>query len=250
MKKMKFILTMAVMTGMVAFAGCGKEASEAESENKDASAVTQEADEQQNTLAEENQSTEVTDNDSQQTSVPDIFTEADEDWNYVLLDNQEYAYLFELKYDETSYEEYATIVCQGMDGTYWTYETEKYEVGQYARVELLESTVNSININDGGTIVSLDITDGHILWENSDYQGSGSVCTMDENDNLYVAGTESPDLLVVDKNGKTLHRVGAFGDYFWPYAMSIENDTLTILFDCDDNAMVTVNINDYSYTIY
>lgn len=242
MKKMKLILTMAVVAGMVALGGCGNTGVDADTQ--------QTVNEQQNAAAEEKQLAEVTVNNSQQTSVPDIFTDVDEDWNYVMVNNQEYAYLFELKYDETSYEEYATIVCQGTDGTYWTYESEKYEVGQYARVELLESTVNSININDGGTIVSMDITDGHILWKNSDYQGSGSVCTMDENDNLYVAGTESPDLLVVDKNGNTLHRVGAFGDYFWPYEMSIENDTLTILFDCDDNAKVTVNINDYSYTIY
>ena len=254
MKKTKFILTMAAMTSLVAFTGCSAEITFKDSESTATPTIAIEASMEDN--VGNNQQTHVTvmqtesSTVSQADSVADIFTNPDGNWNYALPGDEEFAYLFEVKYDETTYKEYATITCQGDKGTCWTYETDKYEVGQSSAVELLEGLADCIYINDGGTVTAINITDGKVLWENDDYQGSGSVCTMDGNGNLYVAGYDAPGLMVIDSNGKTLHRVAQFGDYFWPYEMSIEDNMLTILFDSADNAKAVIDIRDYSYTIY
>ena len=95
----------------------------------------------------------------------------------------------------------------------------------------------------------MNIEDGRVLWQNSDFQGSGSVSALDEEGNLYVAGYEAPALIILDTNGNTLCKVVQFADYFWPYEMDIEDNMLTILFDSADNAKVTMDIRDYSYTV-
>lgn len=179
----------------------------------------------------------------------DIFTNVDEDWNYVLTEEEELAYHFEIKVDEVTYQEYARIICKGDKGTYWEYETGKFEVAQSAMVEHIACSpcANCIYINEGGTITALNLTDGRILWQNSDYQGSGSISAFDEKDNIYIAGYDSPGLIVIDANGNTLHKVQQFEDYFWPYEMYLEDDTLTIVFDSEDNAQITMDIRDYSY---
>ena len=182
-------------------------------------------------------------------AIQDIFLNPSEDWNYALPGEEEFAYSFELHYDESTCQEYATIVCYGDKGAYWEYETDKYEVAQYERLELLESTAFCIYLNEGGTITALNIEDGRVLWQNSDYKGSGSVSTLDEEGNLYVAGYEAPALMILDPNGNTLCKVEQFADYYWPYEMDIEDNMLTILFDSADSAKVAMDIRDYSYTI-
>jgi len=181
----------------------------------------------------------------------DIFTNVDEDWNYVLTEEEELAYHFEIKVDEVTYQEYARIICKGDKGTYWEYETGKFEVAQSAMVEHIACSpcANCIYINEGGTITALNLNDGRILWQNNDYQGSGSISAFDEKDNIYIAGYDSPGLIVIDVNGNTLHKVQQFEDYFWPYEMYLEGDTLTILFDSEDNAKITMDIRDYSYKV-
>jgi hypothetical protein len=264
MKKSKIILTMATMASMLALMGCNTEISLKDSQGQETSTIVIETSMEENTESNivVNNATQNSDEnshenyageiqtDSQQGEVADIFTEVNEDWNYVLTPDEEFAYLFEVKYDESTSKEYATIVCQGEKGEYWTYETDKYEVGQCSSLEILESPVNVIYLNEGGTIKALNISDGKILWQNSEYCGSGTVCTMDEDDNLYVAGFDSPSLMIIDPNGQTLLRVPQFAEYFWPYDMYIEDNMLTILFDSEENAKVVMDIRDYSYTIH
>ena len=180
----------------------------------------------------------------------DVFVNGAEDWNYVMQENEEFAYNFELLHDEATYQEYATITCMGDKGTYWEYKTGKYEVAQSAMVELVGVTPYCLYVNEGGTITALNIADGKILWQNSEYQGSGSICTFDNNDNLYVAAYAGPALMIIDPNGNTLCKVEQFADYMWPYEMYFEDDNmLTIHFDSVDNAKITMDIRDYSYTI-
>lgn len=263
MKKTKLILTTVSIASILALTGCNAEMSLQDSTGEETSTIVIETEMEETTETntvdtnatnnEENGNDNLTgeiQTDSAQDVVADVFTEVNEDWNYVLTSDGEFAYLFEVKYEEATSKEYATIVCQGEKGEYWTYETDKYEIGQSTSLEILESPVSAIYLNEGGTIKALNISDGNILWQNNEYCGSGTVCTMDEDDNLYVAGFDSPSLMIIDPNGQTLLRVPQFADYFWPYDMYIEDNMLTIHFDCGENAKVVMDIRDYSYNIY
>ena len=257
MKKSKIILTMATMASVLALTGCNAEITLQDSTGEEMSTIVIETSTEEDMETNEVTNTETvvtntTGNNvgNDQEDFTEEVTEGNEDWNYVLTPDEEFAYLFEVKYDESTSKEYATIVCQGERGEYWTYETDKYEVGQCSSLEILESPVNVIYLNEGGIIKALNISDGKILWQNSEYCGSGTVCTMDEDDNLYVAGFDSPSLMIIDPNGQTLLRVPQFAEYFWPYDMYIEDNMLTILFDSEENAKVVMDIRDYSYTIH
>jgi len=278
--KRKMILTMVAMASMAAFAGCSSEVSLSDSKNTGTSTVVIEASMENNaetgnattngtqnnaeaSTASTNSTQNTTENNQndyiielqsesndfmQAEEEEEISDELGENGQYVIA-GEEFTYFFEPKYDENACKEYATITCYGDKGSYWMYETDKYDVGQCSTVEFLESQAECIFINEGGTIIALDATNGNILWQNSEYQGSGSVSTMDEKGYLYVAGYFSPALMIIDTNGNTVYRVAQFGDYFWPYDMFLEDNMLTILFDSADNAKVIMDIRDYSYTI-
>ena len=273
MKRTKMILTIAAMIGAVSLTGCSTKVTIDSGDTNGTTSIQIETDATESTTAPtqkealtNNQSTTENKTISTMTneSQTEIFTEeftmepttdwntaldADKEWNFALPAEEELAYSFNLKTDDSTYQEYATIICQGDQGTYWEYETAKYEVAQCSSVELIAATASCIYINEGGTITAINLTDGKVLWRNSDYQGSGTVSEMDEDGNLYLAGYYSPALLILDPNGNTLLKVDEFADYFWPYEMSIEGNQLTIKYDCDDNAKVTMNITDHSYTI-
>lgn len=273
MKRTKLIVTMAAMIGAVSLTGCsakvtidnsdatGATTIKVETEATESTAVAskkENATSNQNTSEEKFASTSTT-SKQENASADDFIMEpvtdwstaldAEKEWYFALPGAEELAYSFNYQIDETTYQEYATIICQGEKGTYWEYETAKFEVAQCSMVEHLATTANCIYINEGGTVTALNLTDGNILWRNSDYQGSGTLCELDEEGNLYLAGYDSPALVIIDPNGNTLLEVDQFAEYFWPYEMSITGNQLTIMYDCEDNAKVTMDITDHSYTI-
>ncbi|MBE5866166.1 MAG: hypothetical protein E7292_08145 [Lachnospiraceae bacterium] len=163
---------------------------------------------------------------------------------------EEFAISFDYKIDESTGKEYAIVSGMGDRGSCWTYETGKFDVGQCNSVEYLSSPAGRVYVNEGGTIVALDAYDGSVIWENSTYQGSGSVSTVDMNDNLYLSSYFDSTLLVIDKDGNVVQNLACYGDYFWPACMAFDQeDMLVITFDCDENASVTVNPKDFTYTI-
>ncbi len=159
------------------------------------------------------------------------------------------SWTFDVKIDEATNQEYGILSVKNENGAEWTYETEIYDVSQCTQLEKLTSPEDVIYINEAGTIIAFDKATGSILWKNSDYQGSGTTCILDDNGTLYACGYLTPDLFVMGRDGATLFREEQFHpDYFWPYEMTLANDTLTILFESEENASISVNINDYSYT--
>lgn len=266
MKRTKMILTLAAMIGAVSLTGCSTKVTIDSGASNGTTSIQIETDATENTVTQTKN--ETTENETQATSASatenNTFTEefvmdpvtdwsttldADKEWHFALPAEEELAYSFNLQTDESTYQEYATIICQGEKGIYWVYETDRFEVAQCSNVELIASTASCIYINEGGTITAINLTDGKVLWRNSDYQGGGTVSEMDDDGNLYLAGYFSPALLILDPNGNTIIKVDEFADYFWPYEMTIDGNQLTIKYDCDDNAKVTMDITDHSYTI-
>ena len=263
MKRTKMILTLAAMIGAVSLTGCSAKVTIDDGETTGTTSINIETNATTNTATQvKKESTEskqdtssVKENSNAEEFVMTPTTDwsttldADKEWHFALPAEEELAYSFNLKTDENTYQEYATIICQGEKGIYWVYETDRFEVAQCSNVELIASTASCIYINEGGTITAINLTDGKVLWRNSDYQGGGTVSEMDDDGNLYLAGYFSPALLILDPNGNTVLKVDEFADYYWPYEMTIDGNQLTIEYDCDDNAKVTMDITDHSYTI-
>lgn len=269
MKKMNLFLTMVAMTGMLALTGCDVTISTG-NPNIPVKALTQEnvpAEEEatasttpaaeiieEETVTSEPEETEYEESTEYEecAEVTDWSQTLDpnKEWMFILSKAEELAYSFELTTDETDYLTYGTFVCQGSNGTYWEYKTGKHELGQNYTIEFICEAEDCFYINDGGTIVALDLWDGHVIWENDDYQGGGSTSVFDDDGNMYISGYEYPALMVIDPSGNTLLYVEQFADYYWTRDMVIEDSVLTIYYDGHEGAGVQMDIRDYSYTIF
>ncbi len=276
MKKMNLFLTMVAMTGMLALTGCdvtvetGKtdiplkavnetvatQTSETVTTPAPTEAMVETAEDDFVAGVAETTETETTETETETVAEApestDWATALDhsKDWMFILSGEEELAYYFELTTDETDYLTYGTIVCKGNKGTDWEYKTGKHSLAQNYNVELVYETSERLYVNDGGSIVALDVRDGRELWRNNEYEGGGSSAIMDDNGNLYVAGYEYPALMGIDPNGKTLLYVEQFADYYWTRDIVLEDDfTLAIYYETMEGARVKMDLRDYSYTI-
>ena len=282
MKKTNMILATVAMTTMMALTGCSSEVStqtapEAAVENlivkeqaekvenvevDNSEVYVREADAPEVYIREENTpaagaayiledtADETSELITEETAVDWASTlDTEKDWNFIMLENEELAYSFELVTDESDYKTYGTLMCKGNNGTSWEYRTGKYDLEQYDNIELLHATSECLYLNEDGTIVAVDVKDGHVIWKNAEYKGCGSISEMDENGNLYVSGYDMPSLIVIDANGNTVIYVEQFADYYGASEMTIDAGQLIIRFDSKEGAQVNMNICDFSYEI-
>lgn len=95
-----------------------------------------------------------------------------------------------------------------------------------------------------GNVVTLDIATGDLVWKSESSCGAGNSFIFDENYNLYITGFYGPDLLAMDKNGKTIFVLEDINEYCWPYNLRFLDDVLCISFDSEvEKVEVYVNPN-------
>ena len=133
--------------------------------------------------------------------------------------------------DDAKY--YMTVTgLDNQENTVWTYTTSTDYVAQVDLLEFLEVKDDLVYINEHAKIVALDKQTGNVIWENNDYEGGGSSnFKFDEDGFLYLSGSMSPDLLVIDSNGKTVRKIKQISeDMFWPMDLSLEDAYVKITF--------------------
>ena len=155
---------------------------------------------------------------------------------------------FNYQTDEAGYE-YAVVSGTKEDGTGWTYQTKKVEIGQYCTMQWINDFGGLLYLNEGGNIIALDVTTGKVVWQNSEYVGGDVLCAADEIGNVYIVGNDTVGMVIIDTKGNTSLKVDRFADYYMPWNTYITGDTLVILYDDTDSARVEFNIKDYSYTV-
>lgn len=161
-------------------------------------------------------------------------------------------------YDQKQKRDVEFAIISGLDAageTVWTHVTDKYPIAQDDVVEEVLSSGNQYIFCEYGTLVSLDIPTGEILWENSEFDGYG-VCGMEaDSGELYFCGYLGTSFFAVDKNGKTLHQIGSFGaEYDWAHDIRMDGDKIVITlglgpeeFRTPDGFIVLVDPTDYSF---
>ena len=149
--------------------------------------------------------------------------------------------------------ESGTVTCYDAGGNVlWQYVTAAYECAQCERVTGLSSRNGYYYLVEDGTIITLDVTTGEIVWKNSEYKGVAleKGYAFDEEGRLYICGYMGPDLFIVDKNGQSLYREDAFSDnFFWPFELYLkDSNTLTMHFEGtpdyrEDGQWINVDLN-------
>lgn len=133
----------------------------------------------------------------------------------------------------------------------WTYNTKSYECTELDRISEIGIKNDIYYFIEDGAVKALKVSDGSILWENKDFGGALGGYTFDEDGILYICGFYGPDLFIVNKSGKTIHRISEFdSQYFWPYKINYNNGKLHIVFDnspSGNEATCIVDLKDYTY---
>ena len=134
-------------------------------------------------------------------------------------------------------EESAVFQGIGPDGKLaWTYETGVYPLAQLDRISPAGQYQGTYYLIENGTVVALDVTNGHVLFENREFSGSPckDAILIDEYGYLYLSGYDSPDFFAMDPQGHTVKKVDSLsGEYAKPFAISRNGDVLTVHMEMD-----------------
>lgn len=129
-------------------------------------------------------------------------------------------------------EEYAEAVGTSEEGAVlWRYGTASTPVAMvscYGEVGLWEDRFYLVA---DGSLVALNLYDGTVLWENTEFGGSiSSGCkVIGQDGTVYLAGFLGPDFFACDAQGSTLKRVETIDpDYFWACGLTVEDGVATV----------------------
>ena len=128
---------------------------------------------------------------------------------------------FERFYTEDT-QEYAVLNGADADGNIvWSYTTEKYPLAQLDSVTEIGARDGKYYFCEDGTIKTLDLDTGALVWENEEFGGSVTSWLFDQEGNLYVCGYLGPDLIALTPDGDTAMYIGmANEDLYWPYNLA------------------------------
>ena len=80
----------------------------------------------------------------------------------------------------------------------WQVSTATYDAAQLAQTSDIGVYAGVYYYAEGGTIRTLSLTDGSLIWENADFGGASVKHVMREDGMLFACGYLGPDLFVVD----------------------------------------------------
>ena len=113
----------------------------------------------------------------------------------------------------------------------WNYKTDKVFVDQNDNLEYFKTRNNIVYLNVNGMIIALDKQTGKELWTNTEYRGSGSKYTIDEDNNLYLTSSFSPILFIVNEEGFTIRNIRTLNidELSWPDNIKIEGSERIVI---------------------
>lgn len=121
--------------------------------------------------------------------------------------------------------EYATV--QGLSDSgkeIWKYTTAQYPLAQLNHTSEIGRWQDRYYFDGGDAVIAMNISDGHILWENGSGTGTGP-SVIGSTGNLYMTGYLGPDFVAVDSEGNTIKhvdRISSNNDYFWPCRLEVD----------------------------
>ncbi|MBQ7926119.1 MAG: hypothetical protein IJ335_07470 [Lachnospiraceae bacterium] len=143
----------------------------------------------------------------------------------------------ELKDVSETAQVYAVITCEKDGAQIWQHTTPTYYVGQVDTIEEIGVCNGMYYFAEQGTVTALDVQTGEVRWQNQELEGSGVAYDFDEHGTLYIAGYFSPDLMMIDKDGKTLKKLARLDEekHYWPYQVDYEDGYVYITYECYDD---------------
>ena len=131
----------------------------------------------------------------------------------------------------------------------WQVITAKFPMTEFTPVKEIGIFQGFYYYEESGTVVKLNLSDGSVVWKNTDGAGNAVASVFGEDGKLYVCGSYGPDFMEIDADGITLKRIEHFSttDY-WPYQMIYTTEYVDVLMEnCVSGSGYRVYLDDYDY---
>lgn len=112
----------------------------------------------------------------------------------------------------------------------WTYKTASIKITELDNISKFFWKNNLVYIIVDGHVIALNESTGKVKWKSKADVGSNNFYDFDSKGNLYAGGYYGPDIVAIDKNGKTLWTVkdASDGANYWPYKIEVEKKKIKV----------------------
>ncbi len=112
----------------------------------------------------------------------------------------------------------------------WQHTTGSYTAAQLSQVGEIGIYGGRYYYYEGGSVVTLSLVNGCVIWKNEEFSGASAQAAYDETEGiLYICGYFGPCLMAIDFEGNTLHRLeDAPHGYMWYGNPILEGDAIVL----------------------
>ena len=157
--------------------------------------------------------------------------------------------VFNRETNTESWEEYARIEGYSGDGMLiWEKKTNSYSMGQNNRIDEIGIANGMFYYLEDGTIVTLNLQDGSVIWSNSDFGSPNGCHAWDNEGTLFICGALGTFLYGIDQFGNTVCNIYSISeDIYWPDEIFVENGQITIYYGGRVPGILNLNVSDVVY---
>lgn len=138
------------------------------------------------------------------------------------------------KYDSEKYQYKSTLKAYSKSGKLiWSFTTKYCPLTELDSISSYFVHGNMVYIAADGILYALNKNTGKVKWKSKDSVGAGISYTFSKDGTIYLCGYYGPDIIAINKKGKTLWKQGnaSGGKYFWPYKITLQKNKIKITYE-------------------
>lgn len=173
----------------------------------------------------------------------------------VLIENIKFESQYEKRYNpeynmDTTYQFAVVSAYKGNGKLAWKYQTPSFQAAELDSVYEIGQKENAYYLYQGGSIASLNVSDGSVLWETDAIFGFGN--SLLGEDCIYLTGYYGPDFSVLSYDGKLVKQINTLDpNCYWAYKIEgMDNIALVYLEGSESlsqDAIFEVNLTTWEY---
>ncbi len=147
--------------------------------------------------------------------------------------------------------EKSTIIVSNADGEVWRYDASIDSIGQVDGLSVVGETETNVFFLENGVVKSFDLATGELVWENTDFGGCLGASLVTDDGRVFLSGYFGPFYQVIAPDGQTIYRCASAEeeDLYWGYEMEFVNEGIRLYCESNEDAIIIINTDDYSYTV-
>lgn len=166
-------------------------------------------------------------------------------------ENAPKAYRVDFEHFYEGESEKSTIIVSNADGEIWRYDASIDGIGQVDGLSMVGETETNVYFLENGVVKNFDLATGELVWENIDFEGCLGASLVTDDGRVFLSGYFGPFYQVIAPDGQTIYRCASADeeDLYWGYEMEFVNEGIRLYCESNEDAIIIINTDDYSYTV-